>query len=366
MEKVFGLINNGNTCYQNATIQSLCCLDKFINKIMNIPLIKDIIINYRTNTEDINDNILIYTFIIKLKQNIHLKKVDPSDISDCIRRYKIKYNNEITTPYRKEFPMFEQLDSYDYLNAILSILHKELNMNFMIDVDKNDLEKSINEYNELNNIHLDYNKENILKYSNLQLNKVYKDGFSLINNIFSGQYINISECENCGYKNFGFSYSDTLELDLFNSEKQIIFNNLYECLDNQMNINLYSDKDKHKIETGHLRCYNYFKFFIPPNVLIIRLKRFTNKGKINHPIDIPLNLNIQKYIHMYSDKINNCNYKLSSAIVHMGGLNGGHYISVGFKNNMWLEFNDCSITKLNLNNLNEYLKRSYILFYQQI
>lgn len=365
MDKIFGLYNKGNTCYQNAAIQSLCCIDKFVKKVMNLEFIKNIIEYYKITTNNINDEILTYEILKILFDNIHLKKVDPSDIPNCIRRYKILYNNKITMPFKIEFPSYEQLDSYDFLNAILTILNKELNISFMYDLDEN-LENIEKEYNELNNKVIDYNLDNVRKYSALQINKIYKDGFSLINNIFSGQYINISECENCGFKNFSFTFSDTLDLDLFCKEKLTIFSNLYECLDNQMNLNLYSDGNIHKKQTGHLRCFNYFKFFLPPNVLIIRLKRFTDKSKINNPIDIPLNLNISKYIHMYSEKNNNCNYKLSSAIIHMGSLGGGHYISVGNKCDMWLEFNDTNVSKLNDLLLNHYLQQSYILFYQQV
>ena len=366
MDKIFGLYNKGNTCYQNAAIQSLCCINKFIDKIMNIDFIKNIITHYRVLTNDINNDILTYTLLIMLCENIHLKKVDPTNISQCIKNYKILYNDKITTPFKREFPSYEQLDSYDFLNAILSILHKELNFSYMFDIDKEKIEDAIKEYNMMNEKVIEYNEDNIKKYSSLQIKKIYNDGFSLINSIFSGQYINISECENCGFKNFSFTFSDTLDLDLFCSEKHIIFNNLYECLDNQMNLNLYSDENTHKKQTGHLRCYNYFKFFLPPKVLIIRLKRFTNSKKINNPIDIPLNLNIKKYIHMFSDKNDKCNYTLSSAVIHMGTLNGGHYISVGYKNNMWLEFNDTNISKLNNSSLNHLLSQSYILFYQQI
>lgn len=366
MDKIFGLHNNGNTCYQNAAIQSLCCLDKFIEKIINIDFIKNIITNYKNITNNINDDILTYRFLLMLNDNINLKKVNPLNISNCIRKYKILYKNQITMPYKNEFNIYEQLDSYDFLNAILRILHNELNLNFIFDADEIDLKNVVEDYNKMNDIILDYNIENIKKNSILQIKKIYNDGFSLINSIFSGQYINISECENCGFKIFSFTFSDTLELDLVNSENNIIFNNLYECLDNQMNINLYSDENIHKKQTGHLRCYNYFKFFLPPKILIIRLKRFINNKKINNPIDIPINLNIEKYIHMYSDKKNNCNYKLSSAIIHMGSLNGGHYISVGYKNNMWLEFNDANVYKLNSNSLNNHLSNSYILFYQKI
>ena len=367
MDKIFGLINNGNTCYQNAAIQSIFCIDELINFLINK---KKVVINIlKKNNNDINNiNDLILTWIILVKLNEDNQIIDPNIISKCIKNYKIIYKDKITMPYRNEFPNFEQLDSYDYINAILTILHKELKVNFLINQEYLEkIKKDLEEYNDINNKVIEYNKENILKYSLLTIENNINNGYSIINKIFSGLYINISECENCGYKNFSFTYSDTLDLDLFCSEKHIIFSNLYECLDNQMNINLYSNENIHKKNTGHLRCYNYYKFFYPPDCLIIRLKRFTDKGKINNNIDIPINLNIDKYIHMFSDKNNNYNYRLCSAIIHLGGgLGGGHYISIGYKNNMWLEFNDSNVSRINEYHIDKYLSRAYILFYQKI
>ena len=367
MNNIFGLNNNGNTCYQNAALQALFCISKFTDYITNKKLLIKIIQNYKNETNSLNDIFLSLVFLLFLEEDDKIK--NPSIISKCIKDYKIKYKDNITTPFKNEFPKYEQLDSYDYINAILTILHKELKCNFILNQDeifklKDDAE---NYYNDINNNDIDYNKQNILNYSSKQLKKIIYEGYSIINKIFSGQYINISECENCGFKNFSFTLSDTLDLDLFNNENHIIFNNLYDCLDNQMNINLYSDNNHHKQKTGHLRCYSYYKIFYPPSVLIIRLKRFNDKSKINNPIDIPLSLNINKYIHMFSKKDNeNYNYELCSAVIHLGNLGGGHYISIGKKNNMWLEFNDSSVSIINNSNINNYLNKSYILFYQRI
>ena len=87
------------------------------------------------------------------------------------------------------------------------------------------------------------------------------------------------------------------------------------------------------------------------NNLLIWLKRFslTENGyqKNNKDIYIPLEWN---------------NYKLKGAIIHSGGLFGGHYIYISRIENQWLLFNDNDISIIN--NIESYLNKSYYLYYK--
>ena len=88
-----------------------------------------------------------------------------------------------------------------------------------------------------------------------------------------------------------------------------------------------------------------------PNELIIVLKRFNNNlVKNNSDIYIPL-----QWRH---------GYRLKGGILHSGSLGGGHYVYFGMKNNKWYLFNDSNVSELN--NINDYLKKSYILHYEKI
>jgi ubiquitin C-terminal hydrolase len=89
-----------------------------------------------------------------------------------------------------------------------------------------------------------------------------------------------------------------------------------------------------------------------PNNIIIVLKRFhNNSSKNNSDIDIPT-----EWRH---------NYKLIGGIVHMGSSFGGHYVYYGKRNNNYYLFNDSGYSKLNINDLNKLLKKSYILHYSK-
>lgn len=85
--------------------------------------------------------------------------------------------------------------------------------------------------------------------------------------------------------------------------------------------------------------------------LIIVLKRFNNNLiKNNNDMDIPL-----EWRH---------GYRLKGGILHSGSLNGGHYVYFGMKNNEWYLFNDSNVSTIN--NINNYLKKAYILHYEKI
>jgi ubiquitin carboxyl-terminal hydrolase 8 len=89
----------------------------------------------------------------------------------------------------------------------------------------------------------------------------------------------------------------------------------------------------------------------PDNLLIV-LKRFGNNMiKDNTLIDIPL-----LWRH---------GYKLMGGIIHIGNLNGGHYIYYGYDEtlNSWMLANDSNISTIN--NIDKYTSQSYILYYKK-
>jgi ubiquitin carboxyl-terminal hydrolase 4/11/15 len=90
--------------------------------------------------------------------------------------------------------------------------------------------------------------------------------------------------------------------------------------------------------------------------LIIILKRFKQDGiklyKNNKELEIPL---------LWRKK-----YQLYGGVIHSGALNGGHYTYVGFHNNKWYHFNDSQVSEINDNEISNYTKNAYILYYKVI
>ena len=59
-------------------------------------------------------------------------------------------------------------------------------------------------------------------------------------------------------------------------------------------------------------------------------------------------------------------YYLKGFIYHSGSLSGGHYVYFGKYNNNWYLFNDNSVKKVDINNINNFKNKSYIFYYKKI
>jgi ubiquitin C-terminal hydrolase len=92
-----------------------------------------------------------------------------------------------------------------------------------------------------------------------------------------------------------------------------------------------------------------------PTHLIIWLKRFDNINgklkKIDYLIDIPT-----EWRH---------NYMICGAVFHSGNLNGGHYIYLLQKNNIWYMCDDSFISIIKDDQINSYLNKAYLLYYKK-
>ena len=93
-----------------------------------------------------------------------------------------------------------------------------------------------------------------------------------------------------------------------------------------------------------------------PKYLFVWLKRFRQSGrrftKNNQELDIPIVWRHNNY--------------LQGAVIHYGGLDGGHYVYVGRNKEKWYLFNDSSISEINSESeLKKLLAKAYWLCYKQ-
>lgn len=92
-------------------------------------------------------------------------------------------------------------------------------------------------------------------------------------------------------------------------------------------------------------------FGTKPERLIIQVKRFTPRGKIEHELPMARELTIQGE-----------RYNLKSIVQH----GGAHYWSYLNKNGTWYTANDTSVTKTDPARLEDGLNRGYLYFYEKI
>jgi ubiquitin carboxyl-terminal hydrolase 8 len=102
-------------------------------------------------------------------------------------------------------------------------------------------------------------------------------------------------------------------------------------------------------------------FWALPNILVIALKRFTEKRKkmVSFPIT---NLQMTKYVIGYNSA--DCNYDLYGICNHYGNASHGHYNSfIKNANGSWYVFDDDSVTQIHESRI--VTPNAYCLFYRK-
>lgn len=145
---------------------------------------------------------------------------------------------------------------------------------------------------------------------------------------------------------------------------------VYNCLDEHFKTDYLDD---YKCEKCENKNGNHISRALVnlPNVLIISLKRFQtidnfgNRAKVYRRVTYPMILDISKYC---ASPIENGCYSLVGVNMHSGGVDGGHYTSMAFNEDLdkWFLYNDSHVRALDtpadaLNHMN-----AYILFYKKL
>ena len=114
------------------------------------------------------------------------------------------------------------------------------------------------------------------------------------------------------------------------------------------------------------RAIKKIEIYNAPKILIIQIKRFSQRDKINTKVNFPLtDLDISNYI-LSKEKDKKIKYDLFAVANHYGSLYFGHYTAF-CKNsitNKWFEFNDSSVNEID-DESRIISHNAYVLFYKQ-
>ena len=101
--------------------------------------------------------------------------------------------------------------------------------------------------------------------------------------------------------------------------------------------------------------------FMIPSKIALRIDLF-NQWSINDKKMAKEKLWGSKYKYIEGYDKSESKYNLCGIIEHIGGINGGHYISHNINSNgKWYTYNDDTVTEISVNNLQD--KQAYILCY---
>lgn len=337
-----GLMNLGNTCFMNTSLQ---CLS-------NTEPLTDYFLGYDYRGEINQSNILgtkgaLVRSYAELTKHLWLgdsKIYRPEEFKKKIGRFA------------PQFEGYDQQDAQELLAYLLDGIHEDLNRVISKPyIEEKDCDGSNDE------------GDAITAWSNyLARNK------SIIVDLFQGQLRNTMTCRNrgCGHKNVKFDPFMYLSLPV--SDR---CNSLDDCLslfceeeilegDNQW----YCSNCK-----SHVDATKKIDLWMLPPILIIHLKRFKfsvngHRSKIDREIRYPLNdwnLSKRKKSNGGVFPLYDC-YAISQ---HHGNVNGGHY-TANAKNRFdgeWYNFNDSVCRKINQNQEKlGFGSSAYCLFYNRV
>jgi ubiquitin C-terminal hydrolase len=340
---IIGLKNRGNTCYLNTSLQCLSNLSLLTDYFLSNSYVPDL--NNRFN--EIKEKSIKEVFLTKEYAKL-IKAIWESTSTSL----EPKTFHELIQKYDNNFSGFEQQDSQEVLAFILDYLHEGL---------KYDVE-----FNYTGTIKNELDEIVIESIKNWQ--KEHKNKYSIISELFFGQFINkinsleIETKDELISKNF----------EIFSSLSLPIYGNtIYDALSKYFEKEILESKYLDEKTSQYINTYRQTKLMRVPKYLIIILKRYENhyaksKNTISFPIE---NLDLSGYADGY-DKIS-CMLRLISVGCHIGGLLGGHYFSIcRHRNNKWYKYDDESVYDFdimnNKNNLHSLYRDGYILIYEKL
>jgi len=393
-----GLINLGNTCYMNSTLQCLSATDllvsyfrspasgfkKHLEEGTRAILTKD---DYRHRDrakvlEEKCKNTLSYVFrnliVVMWGEN---RKIEPKTFKMILGEKK------------KTFKGSDQNDSQECLSFTIDQIHEETKtdvhvelvnlppavLEYMrqreiyttkINTGKYSIEDKIRykeEYDEYRNTHL---KEDAILRGLMFWQKFLKKNHSVIVDIFMGLYFSEVVCSNCNEHNFSYDPFNIINLPINKVDNGA---SLSECLERYFSSEVLTDKDQYYCEKckGKYDASKKMALWHAPPRLIIQLKRFTNSGsKIEKRINYPLTgLDMKPFFSVHNPTEGEKIYDLYAVSHHSGSLMFGHYVAYAKNpvNDKWYLFDDTNVMHIDDDKIEERIVSSgaYVLFYKK-
>jgi ubiquitin carboxyl-terminal hydrolase 8 len=341
---IIGLINRGNTCYLNTSIQCLSNIIPFTDYVISDSFNDDLRNRFhQTKSTKIKEIVFSREWVklIKALWQTNNNAIEPKSLHELLQKYDDRFSG------------YEQQDSQEALAFILDYLHEAV----QYDVD---IKYSGIVQNEVDEIMI----ESIKNWK-----KELRDKYSIVVELFFGQFIN--KVMSLEEHNKNQMVSKTFEV--FNMLNIPIYGKtLYDSLAKYFEKEILETKYFNENTNEHIDAYRQIKLMRIPKYLIIVLKRYRNQtngnlSKSNNIITFPIdNLDLTSYCEGYDGF--DCNMRLISVGCHRGGLNGGHYFAIcRHKNSKWYKYDDDTVREFNIHrDISSLFRDGYILIYEKM
>lgn len=325
-----GLINLGNTCFMNSTIQCLSHTLKLTDFFLSCQFKNEDKEHSNRRREEWKFVMCFLNLMINIWENNTLIKPKSfqSALSSFVPQYKLG----------------RQQDSHECLMHILDLLHKGLSYEIVVDV--------------LGQVQS--NADKLMKKSIESWTQCFSKNYSSIIDMFYGQFFDVIQCNKCGTVDTLFTPYNTLALDICENGGECSLDTCLEAYFAPINIQTWKC-EKANCTVG---CTKHTTLWTMPNYLVVQLKRFNNNNnKITSLVKFPLDdLDLTKYISVEKEDPNNYIYTCYAVNYHSGSTNSGHYWAAcrGI-NNKWSMFNDADVSRCKTSDI--VTKDAYVLFY---
>ncbi len=324
-----GLVNLGNTCFMNTIIQCM------------------------SHTYELNHILDTFSFKQGNKEQIILKEWDelrrlmwsenctisPGGFLSNLQKYALEkgYN---------DFAHHNQNDVSEFLFFLINEFHngmkREVKMTIVGD-EKNDMDKvAMKCYKMFKTMYEKEYSEIIRLFFGIQLSTIYDGSHKVMNTIPEPYFIlSVPIPEKKGHITLKDCFT------LYTST---------QCLEND-NM-LYNEKTKKKEVV-----YKKITFFTTPTILVIDIRRYTNRRTKNYShIDIPLeNFDLEEFVDGYYKETHI--YDLYGICNHSGSIHSGHYYAYIKNGEDWYLFDDATIEKTPVEKI--VTRDAYCLFYRK-
>lgn len=354
-----GLVNTGNSCYLNASLQALLHSHH-------------ILFEYFISGEYAND-ICKASPIKGDLANIFAELCHGVKTCDPPQSYKPSLLKKILSSFAPQFAGFEQHDAHECILYIIDGLSEDTNR---LQLER--LEKISEDRLEL--------------MTPLGRGEYYFQQQQTFNNsrvsaLFGGQFRSTLTCSKCGFSSDCFDPFYDLSLPIPSSTRSRLTEDrryidrcfgrtrksslsIKECLDT-----LFTDEEELGASEKTLcskckmvqRSTKTMQIERIPHVLVLHLKRFNhaNGKKNNTRVEFPLTgLDLTEFLSVYNGIPPV--YDLTGVVHHRGSMNFGHYKASCFDELLgnWFEFNDERVTRIDAPDELSDCSTPYVLFYK--
>lgn len=307
-----GMINVGNTCYLNSTLQALFHVPSFANWLLS-----DVEEAHRESCENYSGS-QGGCIICAMSKTLIASQKSHQPFKPLLVYSKLRIVCRRLIPGHQE-------DAHEFLRYLMEAMEKAYLSRF--------------------------------KNLNTKCNQ-YTNETTPINQILGGYLKSSVHCLACGHISVTFQHFEDLLLDIRKA------NSIEEALDVHFARERLEDMG-YKCESckKKVSATKQFSLERPPVALCIQLKRFSMMGgKLNKQVTIKQKLDLSLYSSR--KEIESLNYRLVAMVTHLGASQHcGHYTAIGLTDSgVYYQFDDSCVRPIPLQNVLN--TNAYIIFYE--